>query len=72
MSDTQNATRQKQKNGRSPAKQQTLKRLLSYAGKSRGLLPLSLVLSGLSALVSFVPYIMVFYVMRDVISAVAA
>ena len=81
MSDTQNATRQKQKNGRSPAKQQTernpakqqtIKRLLSYAGKSRGLLPLSLVLSGLSALVSFVPYIMVFFVMRDVISAIAS
>ena len=94
MSDTQNATRQKQKNGRNPAKQQTernpakqqaapreernpakqqtIKRLLSYAGKSRGLLPLSLMLSGLSALVSFVPYIMVFFVMRDVISAVAA
>ena len=57
---------------RDPAKQQTIKRLLSYAGKSRGLLPLSLVLSGLSALVSFVPYIMVFFVMRDVISAIAA
>ena len=94
MSDTQNATRQKQKNRRNPAKQQTernpakqqaapreernpakqqtIKRLLSYAGKSRGLLSLSLVLSALSALVSFVPYIMVFFVMRDVISAVAA
>ena len=57
---------------RNPAKQQTIKRLLSYAGKSRGLLPLSLVLSALSALVGFVPYIMVFFVMRDVISAVAA
>ena len=57
---------------RNPAKQKTIKRLLSYAGKSRGLLPVSLVLSGLSALVSFVPYIMVFFVMRDVISAVAA
>ena len=81
MSDTQNATWQKQKNGRSPAKQQTernpakqqtIKRLLSYAGKSRGLLPLSLVLSALSALVSFVPYIMVFFVMRDVMSAIAS
>ena len=57
---------------RNPAKQQTIKRLLSYAGKSRGLLSLSLVLSGLSALVGFVPYIMVFFVMRDVISSVAA
>ncbi|MBC6720793.1 ABC transporter ATP-binding protein [Treponema sp. Marseille-Q4130] len=57
---------------RNPAKQQTVKRLLSYAGKSRGLLSLSLVLSGLSALVGFVPYIMVFFVMRDVISSVAA
>ena len=33
---------------------------------------LSLVLSALSALVGFVPYIMVFFVMRDVISAIAA
>ena len=57
---------------RNPAKQQTIKRLLSYAGKSRGLLSLSLVLSGLSAIVGFVPYIMVFFVMRDVISSVAA
>ena len=62
----------KQQTERNPAKQQTIKRLLSYAGKSRGLLPLSLILSGLSALVGFVPYIMVFFVMRDVISAVAA
>ena len=61
-----------QKGERDPAKQKTIKRLLSYAGKSRGLLPLSLALSGLSALVSFVPYIMVFFVMRDVISAIAA
>ena len=62
----------KQQTERNPAKQKTIKRLLSYAGKSRGLLPLSLILSGLSALVSFVPYIMVFFVMRDVIGAVAA
>ena len=60
------------KQERNPAKQQTVKRLLSYAGKTRGLLPLSLVFSGLSALLGFVPYIMVFLVMRDVISAVAA
>ncbi|UTC58868.1 ABC transporter ATP-binding protein [Treponema sp. OMZ 305] len=49
-----------------------MKRLLSYAGSSKKFLSLSLVLSALSALVSFVPYIMVFFVMRDVISAVAA
>lgn len=61
-----------QQQERNPAKQQAIKRLLSYAGSSKGLLPLSLVLSALSALVSFVPYIMVFFVMRDVISAVAA
>ena len=65
----QNAEQQPERN---PAKQKTVKRLLSYAGKSRGLLSLSLVLSGLSAAVSFVPYIMVFFVMRDVISSVAA
>ncbi len=57
---------------RNPAKQHTIKRLLSYAGKRKGLLPLSLTLSGLSALISFIPYIMVFFVMRDVISAVTA
>ena len=57
---------------RNPAKQQAIKRLLSYAGSSKKFLSLSLVLSALSALVSFVPYIMVFFVMRDVISAVAA
>ena len=66
----ENAAPQQQE--RNPAKQQAIKRLLSYAGSSKGLLPLSLVLSALSALVSFVPYIMVFFVMRDVISAVAA
>jgi len=61
-----------QQQERNPAKQQAIKRLLSYAGSSKKFLSLSLVLSALSALVSFVPYIMVFFVMRDVISAVAA
>ena len=80
MNDKQNRPAQKnterdpakQQAERNPAKQKTIKRLLSYAGKSRGLLPLSLMLSGLSALVSFVPYIMVFFVMRDVIAAAGA
>ena len=61
-----------QKAERNPAKQQTIKRLLSYAGNRKGFLSLSLVLSSLSALVGFMPYIMVFFVMRDVISAIAA
>ena len=61
-----------QKAERNPAKQQTIKRLLSYAGNCKGFLSLSLVLSGLSALVGFMPYIMVFFVMRDVSSAIAA
>ena len=69
---TENKKQAERREERNPAKQQTIKRLLSYAGKSRGLLSLSLVLSGLSALVGFVPYIMVFFVMRDVIGAVAA
>ena len=69
---SQSSSAQQQPSERNPAKQQTIKRLLSYAGKSRGLLPLSLVLSGLSALISFVPYVMVFFVIRDVISAIAA
>ena len=80
MNDKQNRPAQKnterdpakQQAERNPAKQKTIKRLLSYAGKSRGLLPLSLMLSGLSALVCFVAYIMVFFVMRDVIAAAVA
>ena len=69
---TKNRTQAEPHAERNPAKQQTIKRLLSYAGKSRGLLSLSLVLSGLSALVGFVPYIMVYFVMRDVIAAAIA
>ena len=69
---TENKKQAEPREERNPAKQQTIKRLLSYAGKSRSLLSLSLVLSGLSALVGFVPYIMVFFVMRDVIGAVTA
>ena len=69
---TENKKQAERREERNPAKQQTIKRLLSYAGKSRGLLSLSLVFSGLSALVGFVPYIMVFFVMRDVIGAVTA
>ena len=69
---TENKKQAEPREERNPAKQQTVKRLLTYAGKSRGLLSLSLVLSGLSALVGFVPYIMVFFVMRDVIGAVTA
>ena len=69
---TENRKRTEPHAERNPAKQQAIKRLLSYAGKSRAFLSLSLVLSGLSALVSFVPYIMVYFVMRDVIGAVAA
>ena len=53
MNDKQNRPAQKnterdpakQQAERNPAKQKTIKRLLSYAGKSRGLLPLSLMLS---------------------------
>ena len=69
---TKNRTQAEPHAERNPAKQQTIKRLLSYAGKSRGLLSLSLVLSALSALVGFVPYIMVYFVMRDVIAAAIA
>lgn len=57
---------------RNPAKQDAVKRLLSYAGNRKPLLSLSLLSSGVSALFSFVPYIMVFFVMRDVVSAVVA
>ena len=69
---TENRKRTEPRAERNPAKQQAIKRLLSYAGKSRAFLSLSLVLSGLSALVSFVPYIMVYFVMRDVIAAAVA
>jgi len=69
---TENRKQAEPRAERNPAKQQAIKRLLSYAGKSRAFLSLSLVLSGLSALVSFVPYIMVYFVMRDVIAAAVA
>ncbi|MCB8817671.1 ABC transporter ATP-binding protein [Desulfosporosinus shakirovi] len=46
-----------------------LKRFTPYMGKKKILLPLSLVLSGLSAVLNIVPFILVWYITRDILSS---
>ena len=46
-----------------------LKRFTPYMGKKKVLLPLSLVLSGLSAVLNIVPFVLVWYITRDILSA---
>ena len=46
-----------------------LKRFTPYMGKKKALLPLSLVLSGLSAVLNIVPFVLVWYITRDILSA---
>ena len=50
-------------------KKSVLKRLMPYMGKKKALLPLSLVLSGLSAALNIVPFVLVWYIMRDILLA---
>ena len=38
-------------------------------GKKKALLPLSLVLSGLSAVLNIIPFVLVWYITRDILSA---
>lgn len=45
-----------------------LKRFLPYMGKKKALLPLSLVLSGISAVLNIMPYVFVWYIIRDILS----
>ena len=46
-----------------------LKRFAPYMGKKKALLPLSLVLSALSAVLNIVPFVLVWYITRDILSA---
>lgn len=46
-----------------------LKRFTPYMGKKRVLLPLSLVLSGISAVLNILPFVLVWYITRDILSA---
>jgi len=46
-----------------------LDRFAPYMGKRRVLLPISLVLSGLSAVLNIVPFIIVWYITRELLSA---
>ncbi|MGH0051950.1 MAG: ABC transporter ATP-binding protein, partial [Sphaerochaetaceae bacterium] len=50
-------------------KQSVLKRFEPYMGKKKALLPLSLFLSGLSAALNIVPFVLVWYIVRDILSA---
>jgi ATP-binding cassette subfamily B protein IrtA len=46
-----------------------VKRFTPYMGRKKALLPLSLVLSGLSAVLNIVPFVLVWYITRDILSA---
>lgn len=46
-----------------------LKRFTPYMGKKKVLLPLSLVLSGISTILNIVPFVLVWYIARDILSA---
>lgn len=46
-----------------------LKRFTPYMGSKKALLPLSLVLSGLSAVLNIVPFVLVWYITRDILSS---
>ena len=52
-----------------PRKKSILKRFMPYMGKKKALLPLSLILSGLSAALNTVPFVLVWYITRDILSA---
>ena len=45
-----------------------LKRFTPYMGKKKILLPLSLVLSGISAILNILPFVLVWYITRDILS----
>lgn len=50
-------------------KEFVLKRFTPYMGKKKVLLPLSLVLSGISAVLNILPFVLVWYITRDILSA---
>jgi ATP-binding cassette subfamily B protein len=50
-------------------KKSILSRFKPYMGKKKALLPLSLVLSGFSAVLNIMPFVLVWYITRDILSA---
>ena len=46
-----------------------LKRFTPYMGSKKVLLPLSLVLTGISAVLNILPFVLVWYIIRDILSA---
>jgi|LGOV01.1.fsa_nt_gb ATP-binding cassette subfamily B protein len=50
-------------------KEFVLKRFTPYMGKKKVLLPLSLVLSGVSAILNILPFVLVWYITRDILLA---
>ncbi|MCG8539976.1 MAG: ABC transporter ATP-binding protein/permease [Clostridia bacterium] len=46
-----------------------LKRFTPYMGSKKALLPLSLVLTGISAVLNILPFVLVWYIIRDILSA---
>ncbi|RDU24670.1 ABC transporter ATP-binding protein [Anaerosacchariphilus polymeriproducens] len=46
-----------------------LKRFIPYMGKKKVLLPLSLILSGISAILNILPFLLVWYIIRDILSS---
>lgn len=52
-----------------PKKASLLSRFIPYMGKKKALLPLSLVLSGVSAALNIVPFVLVWYIVRNILTA---
>ena len=50
-------------------KKSLLKRFTPYMGRKKILIPLSFVLSGLSAILNIVPYVLVWYIVRNLLSS---
>lgn len=46
-----------------------LKRFTPYMGKKKVLLPISLILSGMSAILNIVPFVLIWYITRNILSA---
>ncbi|MDC7124340.1 MAG: ABC transporter ATP-binding protein [Spirochaetales bacterium] len=53
-------------------KEFVLKRYVPYMGKKKALLPLSLILSGLAAILNIMPFVLVWYIVRYILSAPGA
>lgn len=46
-----------------------LKRFTPYMGKKKGLIPIALILSGISAVLNIIPFVLVWYITREVLAS---